>query len=377
MGIGGANFIHGLKGGAFRGVMLAERALGGASARVALAEIKNFLLLQHSTALGSVVHATPLVAALKDAVPECRIVVAASGMAVEIFRDNPGVGAVVKTPSPLKDLWGAATELRRSNPLRGEAFATITSTGNERTRVALQAVLGGAGNRVGFTVTPALYRASLEFDRERSQIANNLRIVGALGHQLAADSYEPQVFFGEQDREFASRTLHDAGVQDGQPVAIFVTQTSVTQCKSWRPERFRAAAEFLHERYGAHILFVGTASESAAIDAIRAGLPFATTSVAGKTSLTELSALLSVCDVGLTLDTGTMHLGRAAGLPMVIVAPAWSPPVEWLPVGDPRFRILKNLDMPVATPEYVIDEVSVDEVTEALVELLKQYPRRR
>jgi len=370
LGIGGA-----IKGGAFRGVMLAERALSGASARVPLEEIRNFLLLQHSTALGAVVHATPLVTGLKQAVPGCRIVVAASGMAVEIFRDNPYVEAVVKTPSPLKNLRGAAAELRRMNPLRGEAFATLTTVGNERTRVAISAVLAGAGNRLGFTVVPEFYRAALEFDREISLIANNLRIVKALGHGLPDRGFEPQVFFGSQDLVFARRTLAQAGVTEGQPVAVFVTQTSVTQWKSWRPERFRAAAEFLHGRYGAHILFVGTKGEAAAIDAIRGGLSFRTTSVAGKTSLSELSALLSVCDVGLTLDTGTMHLGRAVGLPMVIIAPAWSPPVEWLPVGDARFRILKNLDMPVATPGYVIDEVSVDEVTAALADLLERRSR--
>ena len=371
LGIGGA-----IKGGTFRWVMLAERALGGNSVRMPLTEIKNFLLLQHSSALGAVVHATPLVAALRQAVPGCRIVVAASGIAVEIFRDNPGVEAVVKTPSPLKDLWGAAAELRKARPFQGEAFVTITSVANERTRVATSAVMAGAGNRVGFALAPELYLMAFEFNREISLIANNLRIVAALGHEPVASGFEPQVFFRDQDREFARRTLMDAGVQEGQPVAVFVTQTSVTQRKSWRAERFRAAAEFLHARHGAHIVFVGTASEAAAIDAIRDGLSFRTTSVAGKTSLTELSALLSICNVGLTLDTGTMHLGRAVNLPMVIIAPAWSPPVEWLPLGNPRFRILKNLDMPAATPDYVIDEVSVDEVTEALADLLKQYPRR-
>ncbi len=364
------------RGRAFRSVVRLEGALGGAPARTSLSEIRNFLLLQHSTALGAVVHATPLVDALRHAVPECRIVVAASGMAVEIFRHNPAVEAVIETPSPLRELRGAASALRKLNPLQGEAFATITSTGNERTRVALQAVLGGAANRVGFSVVPELYRASLEFDRNLSQIANNLRIVAALGHARGREAFEPQVFFAEQDAEFARRTLSEAGVIAGQPVAVFVTQTSVTQLKGWRPERFRAAAEFLHHRYGAHILFVGTSAESAAIDSIRDGLAFPTTSVAGKTSLTQLTALLSLCDVGLTLDTGTMHLGRAVGLPMVIVAPAWSPPVEWLPIGDPRVHILKNLDMPAATPGYVIDEVSVEEVTSSLADLIQRYPKR-
>jgi ADP-heptose:LPS heptosyltransferase len=367
-----------LKSGLARGVCALEQALEGRAARQPLSEMSDFLLLQHATALGSVVHATPLIAALRKAVPKCRIVVAASGMAVEIFRHNPGIDALLQTPSPFKDLRASAAALLERNPLRGAQFATITTMGNERSRIALQAVLGGARDRVGFAVTPELYRAPLRFDPKMSQIANNLRVIGALGHsvEFSAKTIEPRVFFSYKDLAWAMRTLEASGVTDGQKVAVLVTQTSVTQRKSWRPERFQAAAKFLHERYGAHIVFVGTEGEAAAIDAIRAGIEFQTTSVAGKTSLTELTALLSMCDVGLTLDTGTMHLGRAVGLPMVIVAPAWSPPVEWLPVGNPKVRILKNRDMPAATPDYIIDEVSVDEVTEALAELLRLYPRQ-
>jgi ADP-heptose:LPS heptosyltransferase len=87
-----------------------------------------------------------------------------------------------------------------------------------------------------------------------------------------------------------------------------------------------------------------------------------------------MAALLSLCDVGLTLDTGTLHVGRTVGLPMAILAPAWSPPLEWLPLNNPRYRILKNADMVVCPPDYVIDEVSVDEVTGALRGLLQEFP---
>jgi hypothetical protein len=62
------------------------------------------------------------------------------------------------------------------------------------------------------------------------------------------------------------------------------------------------------------------------------------------------------------------------GLPMAIIAPGWSPPLEWLPLNNPRYRILKNADMVVCPPDYVIDEVSVDEVTGALRGLLQEFP---
>ncbi len=353
-------------------VAAVERAIRRGKHAQDLRTIKNFLILQHGKALGTVVHTTPLMAALREASPDCRIVVAASGLSREIYRRSPEVERVIETPDPTRDVKGAIRALRGRKLFDGEPFCTLAPLGNERTTVAAQALAAGSRTRVGFTVVPQLFTVPLRFDLALSQIENNLRIVAALGHPVLP--HEPRIQFTSTELEFARRLLYEAGATDGQPIAIFITQTSVTQRKSWRPERFQSAARFLRERYRAFAVFVGTASESAAIDTLREPLDFPNANLAGKTDLTQLAALLSLGRVGLTLDTGTMHVGRAVGLPMVIVAPAWSPPREWLPVGNPRYRILKNLDMPAATPDYIIDEVSVDEVTDALEELLTRYP---
>jgi ADP-heptose:LPS heptosyltransferase len=361
-----------MKAKAFSGLATLERIVHP-SFDPPLKDIRNFLLLQHPAALGTAIHATPLIPALRHAVPGCRITVAASGFALEILRNHPGIDCLIETPSPLKDLRGAGRTLRAKLAFGKEPFVTITSTGNERTLIAMQALLGRAPVRVGFTVVPELYRIPLFFDKDRSQIANNLRIIEALGH--ASPHFEPEIHFSEADLETAEATLKAAGVAEGQMVAVFVTQTSPTQHKSWRPERFRAAAHHLNQRYGAHILFVGTAAEAAAIDHLRMELPFATTTVAGKTTVTGLAALMSLAAVGLTLDTGPLHIGRAVGLPMAIIAPAWSPPVEWLPIADDRYRILKNADMSSAPDGYIIDEVPVEEAIAALDDLLTRNPR--
>ena len=71
-----------------------------------------------------------------------------------------------------------------------------------------------------------------------------------------------------------------------------------------------------------------------------------------------------------------MHLARAMRTPLVVIAPAWSPPVEWLPLGNPRARILKNLDMATAPPDYIIDEVSAEQAQAALRDLLTCFPPR-
>lgn len=367
------SLIQNLKKAAFAGVMAYEDGAGRKSLR--MNEVENFIVFQHAPALGTVIHATPLFSVLKRAVPAARIAVVASGFSVDALRNNPNVENLIVTPNPIKDLKPAVQSLRRQFPFRNKNFVSLFPLGNERTRITLQALLSGASTRIGFAVQPALYRVPLKFDKTRSQLANNLRIVEALGHP--APHTEPRIFFSEQDEIFALELLADSGVNLSKPVVVFVTQTSVTQRKSWRQERFRAAASFLKERHDAQIVFVGTAAESKAIEALRSGLPFTTANLAGKTNLPQLTALMSLCTIGLTLDTGPLHIGRAAGLPMVVIAPAWSPPIEWLPVDNERFRIFKNADLPSAPEDYIIDEVSVDEVTAALEDLLGRFGQER
>ena len=349
-----------------------------------LADITNFLLLQYPQALGTAIHATPLITAIHAAIPGARVSAAASGFALDILRNNPGLERVVATPSPLRELLPAANAIRRANVFGRERFAVLLTTGNERSRVILSALLAGAPTRAGFTLVPELAAAHLTFDPRLSQVANNLRILELLGHgpalldQLQSNPslIEPQVFPSTDDTATAHQLLHEQGIDESKPIAVFITQTSPTQRKSWREDRFRAVAETLHRTHNMQIVFAGTASEAAAIESLRSGLSFHTASVAGLTQLLELSALLGLADIALTLDTGPMHLARAMRLPMVIIAPAWSPAVEWLPLNNPRARILKNLDLPTAPTDYVIDEVTVPEVEQNFNELLTLYPPR-
>jgi ADP-heptose:LPS heptosyltransferase len=349
-----------------------------------LSDVRNFLLLQYPLALGTAIHATPLIAAIQAAIPDARVSAAASGFAFEVLRNNPGLERLIPTPSPLRELLPAANALRKAKPFGRERYAVLLTTGNERSRITLAAMLSGAPTRVGFMLIPELASTYLSYDPRISQIANNLRIIEALGHgpailqQLQSNPslLEPQVFPSSDDTAAAHRLLTEQGIDEAKPLAVFITQTSPTQRKSWREDRFQAVAEIFHRDHGMQIVFVGTSAESPAIEALRVGLSFPTATVAGQTSLLELSAIMGLADIAVTLDTGPMHLARAMRLPMVIIAPAWSPAVEWLPLNNPRARILKNADLPSAPVDYLIDEVSVADVENQIRNLLTLYPPR-
>jgi ADP-heptose:LPS heptosyltransferase len=350
-----------------------------------LSGLRNFVLLQYPLALGTAIHATPLLAALRAVLPDAHIAVAASGFALEILRGNPNLDRLVETPSPITDMRPAVRALRTAKFFPGKPFAALQTTGNERSRVAIAALRSGMHTRVGFTVAPELSAAPLTYDPRISQIANNLRLIEALGHgktllqrlQSHPNLLEPRVYPSPQDVATARALLRDQRIDEARPIAVFITQTSPTQRKSWRADRFRIIAEWLDRDFGMQVVFVGSASESPAIERLQKSLSFRAANLAGRTSLLELAALLSVADVALTLDTGPMHLARAVRLPMVIIAPAWSPEIEWLPLDNPRTRILKKADLAAAPNDYIIDEVTVEDVKESLRDLLEAFPPRR
>jgi ADP-heptose:LPS heptosyltransferase len=119
---------------------------------------------------------------------------------------------------------------------------------------------------------------------------------------------------------------------------------------------------------------LGTAQEAAAIDALRGPLAFHNISMAGKTTVPQMAALLAQCDLLLSLDTGSFHVARAVGLPGGVLAPAWQDPVEWLPVNDAAYRVLCGPRIPMPAAEYRMQETSVEAVVTAARDLLVAFP---
>lgn len=372
--------IEVIKRTAFRGIAAMERMVqvfGAGSPSldaVSLRKIRNFVIPQVHPFLGAAVHETPLIESLRSAVPEANIVAVGSGIGMEVLRNHPGVTRLEPAPDPNQDFRGAVRSYRRVvGSFETEPWCALFTGWNGGSRVVLATMLAGNGVRAGFAVAPALLQLPLAYDREKSQVANNLRLPGLLGHATPSD-LEPRLCFTNEDFRAAQDLSGVSGVSQDRPLAVFVTQTRVNQRKQWRQERFATVARWLIREYGCRIALVGAASESAAVETLQAAIGKDSFSLAGRTSISILTALLAQADIALTLDTGILHLIRASGLPACIIAPAWSPPHEWLPIGNPRFRILKNLDLATQPADYIIDEVSVDEVCRALADLLQSFP---
>ena len=93
--------------------------------------------------------------------------------------------------------------------------------------------------------------------------------------------------------------------------------------KRWPPAHFAELARRAHARFGGTCLFVGTGEdtglslETARLLGEPGGVSPRVVDLTGKTSLPRLAALLSLCDVMVANDTGPLHLAAALGRPCV------------------------------------------------------------
>lgn len=92
-------------------------------------------------------------------------------------------------------------------------------------------------------------------------------------------------------------------------------------------------------------------------------------SAAGRTIVTQLEAVMALSDFVISLDTGTMHIARAVGTPMVALAPSWEKPIEWVPHEQPQLRILRGADREVVPADYQLDEIEAEDVMRAFDDL--------
>jgi ADP-heptose:LPS heptosyltransferase len=353
-----------------RTLLAVEGVLRRKVATVAPERVKQVLVLEYMLPLGSCVHLTPFFEVLKLRRPEVAITVATRGL--QVLRHSPFVDRLIETPDPLTDLKAAVSFLRRSlRRLKLEPDCVLTGASDQRTRIALLGLLGSGGWRGGYTLKPALYQRPLEYDRSVSLIANNLRLAGLFG--CKAESVEPRVFFSQENVETARGLLRGVN-PEGRPLVVMVTQNSGGQATGWHSERFVRVIRHAAEGLGCAVVYVGTSGDAAVIETIRQAAGVVGTSIAGRTNVTELAAVLAMSDAMVTLDTGTMHVGRAVKTPMVVLGPSWQRPIEWLPLGVENVRILRGNDRDAVAAEYRLDEIAAESVIEALDDLMRTYP---
>jgi heptosyltransferase-2 len=174
------------------------------------------------------------------------------------------------------------------------------------------------------------------------QIHDYLHLVAALGAK--AEPLPPALFVAPDEIMAVRKKFGLEGIKH----SIFGLNPGAEYgpAKRWPMEKFIAAASEIQSRTNCIWLVFGGSADAGLAHRIESAIPGlrpAILNLAGKTSLRELMALLRLCRVLLTNDTGPMHVAAALGTPVVVPFGSTSPELTGpgLP-GDPKHWLLKS-----------------------------------
>jgi ADP-heptose:LPS heptosyltransferase len=150
--------------------------------------------------------------------------------------------------------------------------------------------------------------------------------------------------------------------------------------RRWPPERFAAVARHLAAE-GHEVVVTGGPAETSLAREVAAGAGLAPDAVlAGRTSTTELAAVVAAARVVVSGDTGVAHLATAYRRPSVVlfgpVSPSlWGPPPRPQHVALWHGNVHGGAGDPWGTElDPALARITVDEVTDALDRLLVAAP---
>ncbi len=282
---------------------------------VPLAELNpRRIALIKPSALGDIVHALPVLSALRTRFPQTEITWVVNKAYEPLLAGHPDLTDTIsfERGARKRGLFGAASyAVQFARELRSRRFdLVIDLQGLLRTGLMCLAtrsphVVGFANAREGslFAYTDRIRVP----DADRIHAVDRYwRVVEALGAGGLPKRFHVPI--SAEARDWAQSELR------GLPrpiVAVAVGAKWVT--KRWPPSHF---AELLREIPGT-CLFVGTGDDTAmSLEVIRS-LPGPSRNFTGKTTLPQLAALLASVDVMVGNDTGPLHLAAALGKPCV------------------------------------------------------------
>ena len=274
------------------------------------------ILIRSTNWIGDAVMTTPAMGAVRATFPHAEVVVAAPPLVGELFTPHPYCDRVValdknKAEGSLRAL------LRFSGLLRAEGFDLALLFQNAF-GAALTALLASIPYRAGYRtdgrgilLTHGV--AIGEAQRRLHHTGYYLHMLDRLG--IRGGDGRLALSCTEQEKARALKLIESDG---DRPFLVAINPgAAYGSAKKWLPERFAAVADAIADEFGARIMLTGGPAEELLGREIESAMHTRPLNLVGKTSVRQLMALLSLCSLMITNDSGPMHVAAAFSVPVV------------------------------------------------------------
>lgn len=306
---------------------------------------QNILIVRLS-AIGDVLHCTPVSRALREQYPDAKLSWIVSEKAQDILVGNPFLDEVLVWN---KDQW---KQKFAANPFKGYRSLQVLS----RTLRQLQFDLvvdvhaqllpglitwgSGAPIRVGFSnakeMASLFYNKKVPRDGSLPITRQYLGALGALG--ISAPQAGMIMPVAPENEQKAAAIWSENNIGNADKVVVLNSSTTwPTKC--WPPEYFSQLGNYLLQEPGVKILLTGAKADIPLVQQIKNGINGEAIDIAGHTSLKDLAAVIRKCDLFITGDTGPLHMAAAVGTPTLSLFGPTDPRI-YAPEGEQHVSLL-------------------------------------
>ncbi len=293
------------------------------------------ILIRGVNWVGDAVMTLPSLEAIKRGHRDSKVCVLSKPALSAIYEGSPFVDSIIPYQNSHRGLLG---KLGLSWQLKKGAFKKAYLLQNAFD-AALLSFLSGVPERIGYDrdargwllTAPIPYNGE---DRKIHHIDYFLHIAAFDG--LKITSREPWINLSIQERIASRQRLEGLS----RPILGISPGAAYGESKRWLPERFIEVSRWFISKTGGSVVIFGEDMLDKTIYEIEKNIPSNKLSLAGQTTLRELIALISECDVLLSNDSGPMHLARAVKTPTVAIFSSTDPALTGY--ADTGFRCLKS-----------------------------------
>ena len=279
------------------------------------------ILVRSQNWIGDVVIATASFRCIRRSFPDASISVVAKPWVIPILAHNPHIDEIIEYDGKGVHK-GIPGMLRLTRYLRTRRFkgAILLQRAFEAALIAFLARIpqrmGYTTDARGFLLTHKARAAKEEFNIPR--LEHDLKLLEGFGLKLGKK--EPLLPVGREQKGRAERRLRELGIGMDEPLVGFSPGAVGSELKRWYPERFAELAQRIREAYSGKVLLFGGPDEQQLGDEIcRMAANPGVLNLAGHTSLEEAIALIGLCGMFVTNDSGLMHVAAALDVPLVCI----------------------------------------------------------
>jgi heptosyltransferase-1 len=355
------------------------------------------VLIVKLSAIGDVVQALPVSAALGDAYPHLEMTWVVEESAAPMVEGNPYLKEVLVLPNRMKKRLSPATiplflALRRN--LRARKFDVALDL-QGLSKSALIAWASGAQYRFGYDWMREFAPLWVKRIPRRpesvhvvEQFLDVARFLGAPVSQVKFPLYIP-----EEEVVHAQALLQEVGIDPKRPYMVINPSEGGGGYKSWGAARWAALLNSLQQsNERLPTVLVGSKADLPMAEAILSYTLSPPSSLVGRTNLKQLAAILRDAAVHLAGDTGSAHIAAALGTPVVSIFGRTNP-LRLAPYGQSDLALhhrecckavclryhqtapINAKQKCLAPPPRCIEAVTVPEVAEAMRCALARSPK--